>query len=176
MGAMSLKLVECPDTEGDRVLTQDFGQRRPDSRAGGDLMWADGVDTVFFPGRGHAEFGDQECKWIVWDASEVLRQDDVFSRCGPAFNGLHYMLGFHTACGASSVRSRIFAERLNAGYRVRDAWIQACTETESSNASWAYMRAEAPGADTFDDHWWGKGYTSADPVNPTVKRYVRGSC
>jgi hypothetical protein len=38
------------------------------------------------------------------------------------------------------------------------------------------MRADAAGTDTFNDHWHGKGFVSADPVNPTSRLYLRGAC
>ena len=69
-----------------------------------------------------------------------------------------------------------FAERLNSGWTIRDAWIRACTETEDSDTNWAYLRADASGTDTFNDHWHGKGFVSADPINPTSRFYLRGAC
>jgi hypothetical protein len=108
----------------------------------------------------------------------MLERDNlnVFSRLGPAFAGLHYMLGFDTVTGDSADRGKEAAERLNDGWSIRDAWIRACTETEGSDTNWAYLRADGPGTDTFNDHWHGKGFVSPDPTNPTSRFYLRGAC
>ncbi len=95
---------------------------------------------------------------------------------GWAFHGVHYILGFHTTAHDEPNRGRYFAEKLNAGWRVRDAWIHACQETEGSDSQWAYMRADAPGTNTYDDHWHGRGFVSADPSDPSTYFYLRGSC
>ena len=68
------------------------------------------------------------------------------------------------------------AQYLNAGNTVRQAWIKACQDTEDSDTQWAYLRADAQGTDTFNDHWWGKGFVSADPANPNVLFYARLAC
>jgi len=166
--------------------------------AGTDQLYADDVDIVFYSGHGsisgaffgvtsfddgeakptELRLGNRDCEWVVFDACQVLERDNlnVFDRLGPAFAGLHYMLGFDTICGDSSDRGKKFAERLNDGWSIRDAWIRACTETEGSNRNWAYLRADATGTDTFNDHWHGKGFVSGDPVNPTARLYLRGAC
>jgi Family of unknown function (DUF6345) len=193
----TLQGVKRFDFGDDLAWDQDFEQSGTGSpTAGSDQVFVDDVDIVFFSGHGSAagglfgradrddgrsratdmRLGDQQCEWIIFDACQVLEDTNVFSRCGPVFTGLHYILGFHTICQDVGDRGRIFAERLNAGTRVRDAWIQACTETEGSDRQWAYMRADATGTDTFNDHWWGKGFTSPDPFSPTTRVYLRGSC
>jgi hypothetical protein len=161
---------------------------------GDDLAW----DIVFFSGhgsRGGAFFGianlddgevkpsemrlgNRDCEWIIFDACLVLERDNlkVFNRLGSAFAGLHYMLGFDTITGDSGDRGKKFAERLNDGWSIRDAWIRACTETEGSDTNWAYLRADAAGTDTFNDHWHGKGFVSPNPVTPTSRFYLRGAC
>lgn len=166
--------------------------------AGADQLYADDVDIVFYSGHGsisgaffgvttfddgeakptELRLGNRDCEWVVFDACQVLERDNlnVFSRLGPAFAGLHYMLGFDTICGDSGDRGKKLAERLNDGWSIRDAWIRACTETEGSNRNWAYLRADATGTDTFNDHWHGKGFVSGDPVNPTSRLYLRGAC
>jgi hypothetical protein len=59
---------------------------------------------------------------------------------------------------------------------VRQAWIRAAQDTEPSGTQWAYLRADAPDTDTYEDHWWGAGTVSADPDDPTVLAYARGAC
>ena len=165
--------------------------------AGSDQIFGDNVDIVYFSGHGSGSgilfgvatyddgtarpsemrLGDRDCEWIVFDACQVLEYDDrgVFSRCQAAFAGLHYMLGFDTISHDVGDRGRRFAERLNGGWSVRDAWIRACIETEGAETAWAYLRADGEGTDTFNDHWWGHGFVSPDPVRPTSMHYLRGS-
>jgi len=196
--ANTLQGIKRFDWGDDVAWDQDFEQSGTGSPSSGtDQLWADSVDIAFYSGHGNIDggffgianlddgiarpsnirLGDQNCEWVVFDACEVLKDDgNVFGRCRQMFTGLHYVLGFHTTCGDSGDRGRIFAERLNAGDRVRDAWIHACTETEGSDTWLAYMRADAAGTDTFNDHWWGKGFTSTDPSNPTIRFYLKTSC
>ena len=99
---------------------------------------------------------------------------DVFGRWGwPVFNGLHMILGFHTTCSDEPDRGRLLAQYLNAGWTVRQAWIRACQDTEDSDVTWAYLRADGHGTDTYNDHWWGKGHVSEDPDHPTSLFYAR---
>jgi hypothetical protein len=187
------------DWGDDLAWDQDFEESGVGSpSAGDDQIWADDVDIVFFSGHGsiagaffgkadhdngeakpsELKLGNQDCEWVVFDACEVLESDSlkVFDRFRNAFAGLHFILGFDTTCIDSGDRGRKFAQRLNDGWTVRNAWIRACTETEDSDTNWAYMRADAAGTDTFNDHWWGKGFVSSDPSNPTSRFYARGSC
>ena len=114
---------------------------------------------------------------IVLDACQVLGQAGVFVRWGwGRLAGLHYVLGFHTDCTDESKRGRYFADKLNNGWRVSEAWIHASQETEDSDVEYAFLRADGAGTNTFDDHWHGKGFVSPDPVEPTTLFYMRGSC
>jgi Family of unknown function (DUF6345) len=176
---------------------RDFEQSGVGSPTDGtDTIWADNVDMVFFSGHGSTDrfyfgmkiddavaknteirWGDRELEWIVLDACNILEQNGVFNRWGwPVFRGLHYILGFHTVTGDEPHRGRILAQYLNAGWSIRDAWIKAAQDTEGPSTQWAYLRADAPGTNTFNDHWWGKGFVSADPVNPNLLAYARGAC
>ena len=187
------------DYGDDLAWDRDFEQSGVGSpSAGTDVLYADNVDIVFFSGHGspsgilfgidtfddgrarpsELRLGNVECEWVVFDACEVLERDDlkVFDRLDPAFAGLHFILGFDTTCHDSGDRGKKFAERLNDGWSIRDAWIRACTETEGSETNYAYLRADASGTDTFNDHWHGKGFVSSDPTQPTAFFYLRGAC
>jgi Family of unknown function (DUF6345) len=164
--------------------------------AGTDVAWVDNVDFVFFSGHGgpdefyfgvkmddalakatEVRWGDLDLEWIALDACDVLKRDGVFDRWGwPVFHGLHYILGFHTTTSDEANRGRLLAQYLNAGWTVRQAWIRACQDTEDAETWWAYLRADAAGTDTYNDHWLGKGTVSADPSSPTVLYYARGAC
>ncbi|WP_431104070.1 DUF6345 domain-containing protein [Roseateles noduli] len=181
----------------DLAWDRDFEQQGVGSPASGsDTIWADNVDMVFFSGHGspggfhfgvkiddalarptEIRWGDKDLEWIALDACNVLEESGVFSRWGwPVFKGLHYILGFHTTTSDEADRGRILAQYLNNGETVRRAWIKACQDTEGSDTQWAYLRADAEGTDTYNDHWWGKGSVSADPDSPNVLYYARGAC
>jgi Family of unknown function (DUF6345) len=184
----------------DLAWDQDFEQTGAGSPATGtDNTWIDTVDIAFFSGHGSTsgpffgiasrddgtakptelQLGNNNLEWLTLDACEVLNWDNgnVFSRWGwPVFKGLHYILGFHTTTRDESKRGRYLAENLNNGDRVRDAWRKACQETEDSSTQYAYLRADGSGTNTFDDHWWGKGFVSPDPSAPNVLFYLRDSC
>ena len=176
---------------------QDFEQQgRGTPSTGTDTTWADNVDMVFFSGHGYSGgfnfarqlddkvaksteivWGDGDLEFVALDACEVLQEQGVFDRWGwPVFQGLHVLCGFHSLTGDEPHRGRIFAQYLNAGRTVRDAWIRACQDTEGSSTQWAYLRADAPGVNTYTDHWWGKGSVAGDPDSPTTLYYARGAC
>ncbi len=184
----------------DLAWDQDFEESGAGSPATGtDNTWIDTVDIAFFSGHGSSSgpffgvathddgtakadelrLGNNNLEWLTLDACEVLKWDNgaVFNRWGwPVFKGLHYILGFHTTTRDESKRGRYLAENLNNGDRVRDAWRKACQETEDSDTEYAYLRADSGGTNTFDDHWWGKGFVSPDPSSPTTLFYLRDSC
>jgi hypothetical protein len=101
--------------------------------------------------------GNGRCKWIVFDACNVLQKIDGssawFNALTSVFAGLHYMLGFHTTCADSAGRGRIFAERLLDGSPIREAWIRACIETEGKRTKCAWLRAYNASVDSFNDCW-----------------------
>jgi len=181
----------------DLAWDQDFEQSGVGSPSSGtDTTWADDVDFVFFSGHGSADrfyfgrkiddavaknteirWGDRQLEWITLDACNVLERDGVFDRWGwPVFRGLHYILGFHTTTSDEANRGRALAQYLNAGWSVREAWIKAAQDTEDSDVWWAYLRADADGTDTYNDHWWGEGHVSPDPDDPTILFYARATC
>ncbi|MFW9995151.1 MAG: DUF6345 domain-containing protein [Candidatus Odinarchaeota archaeon] len=110
--------------------------------------------------------------WYGWPTAN----DDVFNRWRNAFAGLHYILGFHSPANDESNRGRYFAQYLDEGKLVRVAWKKACQETAGSSTTWAYLRADGSGTDTYNDHWIGKGYVSPDPTSPFMRAYLSGSC
>ena len=94
---------------------------------------------------------------------------NVFNRWRNSFQGLHYILGFGTiawTCG--DALGKRFAQLLNAGSRVGDAWIRACKESQPYSTRTAYLRAGKSGKNTYNDHLWGHGYVSPDPRPPGI--------
>jgi len=131
-------------------------------------------DTLARPSE--MRLGDGLANWVVFDACEVLLDPGVERRFSQVFNGLHYVLGFHTICSDEKARGGIFADYLNQGDRMRDAWRKACQETEPFWLVWAYIRASTQAAETFVDHWHGQGEVSADPVGGVELTYFRQAC
>ena len=188
------KSVEYGD---DLAWDQDFEESGAGSPStGSDSTYADNVDIVFFSGHGSSSgflfgksnhddgkarpaelgLGNKECEWLVVDACQVLDRTDVFNRLRNAFKGLHYILGFHTTCLDVKDRGEKFASKLNDGQRVRNAWINACAETEDSGTECAYLRADSNGTNTFEDHWHGKGFVSSDPTGNVNLLYLKTTC
>lgn len=179
---------------------QDFessGKGSPST--GTDQIYIDDVDIAFFSGHGWVDYllfgrsnrddgkakssemilGDKNLEWIVFDGCQALERNGVFQRWGwNVFKGLHYILGFHTNCYDKKNRGKKFAKRLNKGWTIREAWIKACKETEPSETEYAYLRADqrSNNTNTYNDHWWGKGYVSPDPNSPSTLYYLRGNC
>jgi hypothetical protein len=181
----------------DLAWDQDFEESGTGTPSTGtDSTFADNVDIVFFSGHGSTagmrfgvtthddgrarptelKLGNKELEWLAVDACEFLDRTDVFNRLRNAFNGLHYILGFHTTCHDVKDRGEKFAKKLNDGQRVRDAWINACAETEGSGTECAYLRADSSGTDTFNDHWHGKGTVSSDPTGTKTLFYLKTTC
>lgn len=182
----------------DQAWDTDFEESGAGSpSAGSDATYVDDVDIVFFSGHGSSSgaffgrddhddgeakpgelrLGNKNLEWLAVDACEVLKESNVFSRLRDAFRGLHYILGFHTTCRDVKDRGEKFAKYLNEEYRVRNAWIKACAETEDSDTECAYLRAEDSSSDTFRDHWHHKGFVSSDPNGGSLTLfYLRTTC
>lgn len=184
----------------DLAWDQDFEQSGASTwhPSGTDHLWADDVDIVFYSGHGqssgprfgetnqdtgepkHSELqlGNKDLEWAVFDACYVLEEGGkYYDHCYDIFQGLHYMFGFHTISHDSPSRGEIFADYLNAGETVRQAWINACQETEDADVEWAYLRAGSSGTTTYSEQWFSAGSVSSDP-NPSTQTiyYLRGTC
>jgi hypothetical protein len=191
----ALVSFECGD---DAAADEDF---ETSALGGQDATHADAVDLVYFSGHGtqfgavfgisdrdngfaspeRIRLGAGRCKWVVFDACEVLMRDGDeiwYTRLRQSFVGLHYMFGFDTVASDSDDRGRKFAGRLNDRWTLRDAWIRACIETEDDDTRLAYVRARVDGDDSLNDHWIGKGDTSELPVEDKSLAffYLRSHC
>lgn len=181
----------------DSAWDQDFEESGTGSPSTGtDTIYADDVDIVFFSGHGSRSgmffgvddrddgtakpselgLGNRDLEWLVVDACEILDRTDVFSRLRTGFKGLHYILGFHTTCRDVKDRGEKFADNLDDGQRTRNAWLNACAETEDSDTECAYLRADNSSSDTYEDHWHGKGFVSSDPTGSLTLYYLKTSC
>lgn len=164
--------------------------------AGTDSSYADNVDIIFYAGHSsrsglffgksnkdnglaapsELKLGDKSLEWLVLSSCEFLHRTNVFDRLRDAFDGLHYILGFHTVCSDTKDRGEKFASKLNDGQRIRSAWIKACAETENSSKECAYLRADDADSNTYYDHWHGKGSVSSDPRGSKTFFYFKTTC
>ena len=166
-------------------------------RAGTDTAVVETVDMVYFAGHGtgrafefgvfsddarakpaEIRWGDGRLKWVVLNACDVLRDRPGFraiDRWGQAFTGLRYILGFATLTSDEPNRGQIFAQYLNAGNTIREAWVKACQDTEQSFTVWAYLRADGNGVST-DLDTWADASASTKPNPPDSLHYVQGAC
>ncbi|MEM7040170.1 MAG: DUF6345 domain-containing protein, partial [Bacteroidota bacterium] len=109
---------------------------------------------------------------------QVLHHRNVFTRWRNVFHGLHQILGFSNNCYDKKDRGERFAKRLNAGWKVREAWIRACQETEGTDVDWATMHCgdSITRTNARNDYWHGKGTVSKDVKKPNSFTYARGKC
>lgn len=137
-------------------------------------------DTIKF-GKGDLEvFATHACALLEHTGSNSV------GRWIPAFDRLHYMCGFHNSSysgGGQNARGQYFAMYaawLHAvipfmpQYTIREAWKLANVAVEGSGVEWAYLRATAPGADTYNEK-----LGTSEPVDPTANRSfwtAHGSC
>lgn len=182
----------------DTAWDEDFehqGQGEPPG--GADSKYADNVDIMYFAGHSFSgglvfgrtgfddgfakvkelRLGQKKLKWLVLSSCEFLKYyTKIFFNMKHIFSGLHYILGFHTICSDSKSRGEIFASKLNSKMSIRNAWLQACIETESSSTICALMRVKSKDSDTFNDHWIDNGYVAPDQSNFDSMIYYATSC
>ncbi|ADI14067.1 DUF6345 domain-containing protein [Truepera radiovictrix] len=127
-----------------------------------------------------AVWGERDLEWLVIAACGPLQETEGglshVQRWGPAFRGLHQMLAYATVSFDNTSEGRILAENL-LGIRilwfdlgakmVRQAWVEAATQTQPSSVTWAIMGPFGPGyTHNYNDFFWGKGSTSGDIGSP----------
>jgi hypothetical protein len=161
----------------DAVMMSSHGNPNSFSVADGSVSTSDTV-----------RFGKSDLEIFATHACKLLEHTptDSVGRWIPAFDRLHYMCGFHTSSysgGGQNPRGQYFAMYaawLHAvipffpQYTIRDAWKTANILVESSDVEWAYLRATAPGADTYNEL-----LTTSEPADPVTGRSfwtAHGSC
>jgi hypothetical protein len=184
---------------------QDF---KDPSKSGDDSDWVDDVDMTFytghangdgftFPGNNDDDFlhyndavwGNRDLEWLVIAACGPLQLESGglrwWQRWGPAFQGLHQLLGYTTVSWDNTVEGQLMAEKIlgtqilwfNIGARsVRQAWVETATQAQNdNNVTWAYMVPFGPNnSSNLDDYFWGRGTTTFDIPNPTGFIHVSG--
>jgi hypothetical protein len=161
----------------DAVMMSSHGNPNSFSVSNGSVSTS---DTIRFGKNDLEIFATHACKLLEHTASNPV------GRWTGAFDRLHYLCGFHNSSysgGGQNARGQnfaMYAAWLNAmlpffpQYTVRDAWKTANVLVEGSHVQWAYLRATAPGADTYNEKL-GTG----EPTDPVTNRSfwtARGAC
>ena len=149
---------------------------------GGFAVWGGNVTTG-----DSVDFGRNDLEIFATHACDLLEHTSTNSvgRWIPAFERLHYMLGFHNhsfSGGGQNSRGTWFAMYAAWAYYwigfwdmpVREAWSEANEIVEGSGVQWAYLRAESPGAPTYNER-----LREPEPADPTGSRAfwtARGTC
>lgn len=93
-------------------------------------------------------------KWFVADSCYTLQEPGALRRWRRIFQGLRYMFGFSTRSNSRHNRGWQFADQLNRGNTLREAWIFACEETEPDDIEWAYIHAGPAGEAALTGDCW----------------------
>ncbi len=166
---------------------------KDDAIGGTDYIYADDVDLMLFSGHGNqngfyfgvnqtdlvahyneSTLGNKDLEWIIIDACNILQDNSgKWNRWGwPVFEGLHYIFSYSSTTYDKDSRGKDFIKyAMGYNWKVRDAWIKSTIISENGTTA-AYMRADNGSSNTYDDHLWGFGSVSSDPVNPTVLSYL----
>lgn len=133
--------------------------------------------------------GGAEEEWMALLSCEVLAQVDdpnpdflAFERWGPAFNGMHSMLGFETDAWSDSITGiggdsfeTVFIKGMAATpwtLTIQQAWFHAALTTgplwQSGGVGEPACLGPIAGGGAWDrdDYWWGMG-----AVGPTIRAY-----
>ncbi|TFG29841.1 hypothetical protein EU527_15280 [Candidatus Thorarchaeota archaeon] len=184
------------------------------SFGGTDTEWVDAVDFVYLHSHGgpngisftskhdqtflnfsEMRLGDGDLETLAIDACKTLAWRDkhgnnVFSRWGPAMQGIHQVCGFATNSVNSAKTGPKFGlyitglSLLNSATIV-NAWFRACLETEPSDSVSAVFYAtkstnpyQPQQDDPIHDHAYGFGYVCSDPTPGTYLNfvYITSSC
>lgn len=137
------------------------------------------------------DFGKNDLEIFATHACDLLEHSasHPVGRWIPAFQRLHYMLGFHNSSysgGGQNSRGEWFAKYAAWFYYgplswiftidipVREAWAEANEIVEGSSVQWAYLRASAPGIPTYNERL--REAETPDPVSNRSFWTARGTC
>lgn len=160
----------------------------------GDAGVVDNADLVFYTGHANAHgfefcsqqddrflrydetrWGDGDLEWLVIAACGPLQRSAPggawWERWGPAFQGLHLLLGYATVTFDNTEEGLIFAT-VATGFpfpslarTMREAWVRAAKETQGPEEIWSVMGVYGKNGETnYNDYFHGRG-----PVGPDIK-------
>lgn len=161
----------------DALMMSSHGSPNGFSVSDGSVTTADAVD-----------FGKSDLEIFATHACALLEHTSSNSvgRWIPAFQRLHFMLGFHNSSysgGGQDARGFWFAFYGAWAYYayfgfwdmpLREAWAEANEIVEGSKVQWAYLRATSSAAPTYNERLRG-----SEPTDPTSGRSfwtARGTC
>ncbi|HVM53481.1 MAG TPA: DUF6345 domain-containing protein [Acidimicrobiales bacterium] len=161
-----------------------------DSSTGGggsDHTVVDDVDIAFFTGHAggngwnleanqgdnfvhynDARLGQTDLEWLVIGACGVLQDGSpsFATRWGPAFKGLHMILGYATVSNDTTQEGAQFANYLLNGWKLYQAWGQQAINIQPSSVVYGYGGPVGYNGEwNAHDYLWGKGPVSADVTN-----------
>lgn len=136
------------------------------------------------------DFGKSDLEIFATHACDLLEHtaSNSVGRWIPAFQRLHYMLGFFNSSysgGGQNSRGTWFAFYaayffyrpllfLRFDMPVREAWAEANEIVEGSSVRWAYLRAEAANAPTYNERL--REAEATDPVTNRTFWTASGTC
>jgi len=131
-------------------------------------------DGVVTPGEVYDAWGDYDLEWIGSKCCSLLR-DSSKGYWATAMDGLHLILGYKTSSYGATNFGRIWAQKMRQteitilwwtftipSQTVTQAWF---TATDLTQPSGTVARVIAETDNCYNDHLWGNGYTSPDPVD-----------
>ncbi|MCB0910435.1 MAG: hypothetical protein KDB60_02325 [Propionibacteriaceae bacterium] len=184
-GVVQQDFVTTPSTT-QRTDSVDALQMSSHGWTDGFLVWGDDVRTS-----DSIDFGKSDLEFFATHACDLLEHTTAHPvwRWIPAFERLHYMLGFFNSSysgGGQNDRGYYFA--LYAAYfyywsfsglfsvdiPIREAWAEANEIVESSSVKWAYLRAGTASAPTYNERL--RLAEATDPVAPRTFYTASGTC
>lgn len=167
-------------------------------RGGSDRDRVDGVDFVFYTGHAtgsgftfespregrflfydEARWGDGDLEWLLIAACGPLQEEEAslpwWRRWGPAFDGLHLLLGYANITYDNEREGRLFGEGiLEQNLKLRQAWAATATDVQTATEIYAVMGVfDADGVNNYNDHFWGRGAVGPDIPDADVSGYWR---
>jgi hypothetical protein len=128
-------------------------------------------------------WGQNDLEWAIIAACGPLQDEviskgggDVFARWDGAFDGLHALLGYGAITFDNTQEGGRVVQYGKSGMKLIDAWLRTGQEIQpSTNGASApdgpdvwvgAMYVIGSGNDPRNDHLWGHGSVSGDPLNP----------
>jgi len=190
---------------GTSAWEEDFKQ----PPAGTDTTYVDNTDITFYIGHGYGggftfesnhddgtltytdaagAWGNYDIEWLALLSCQVLKGDyggqSCAARWGPAFDGLHLLLGFQTNAYdwpnfggrfADYVLGRKIVFITLPPLSIRNAWFQAKAEEQPNSVESVVMGPVGPGGilGGYNDYFWNKGPVSCDLRGSNIRGYWR---
>ncbi|MGH3655939.1 MAG: DUF6345 domain-containing protein [Micromonosporaceae bacterium] len=144
-------------------------------------------------GTPHELGGADDLKWAIIAACGPLHDEviskgggDVFTRWEAGFDGLHSLLGYGASTYDNTEEGARVVRYGRSGMNLIDAWLRTGQEVQpSTNGAPAPYGPEVwvgavyvigSGNDPRDDHLWGHGSVSGEPLNPGTSIALWTTC